>query len=110
MPHITVTLTTMEVQLLNILVLINSNILMPRLVVHDGVCMLQGDIFLEPNSYVHIIQIPYSGSSVQLIFEHVHYCLQCGWTSNILMHDVYTNGKVWASGDAHQLVKVRVKL
>lgn len=43
----------MEFQLLNILMMINSNILMPRLVVLHGVRVLQGDIFLEPDSCLH---------------------------------------------------------
>ena len=55
----------MEVQLLNILMLINSNILMPRLVVLDGLCVLHGGIYLTLASITsrYIARAPLSNSS-----------------------------------------------
>jgi len=64
---ITMTQTSMEVQLFKILLVINSSKLMPRSLIRDGVHGLKGDIFMEPDSCLHSIRVHYSGYSIQLV-------------------------------------------
>ena len=90
----TLTYKTIEVQLFDILMLINSDILVPRLVVSDSVRVFHCDICLEPEPCLYGIRVHCLGSSVQLIWRHAHHFPQCGWTSNILAHDVSTDRQV----------------
>jgi len=71
------TYTTIDFQLLDILMLINSDILMPILVFLDTVRVFCCDIRLKPEPCLHSVWVHCLGSPVQLVWEHVHHCLQC---------------------------------
>lgn len=61
---IILTQTTIEVELLDILMLINSNILMPRLVVFDSAYLLHCDIHILPEPCLHSIEVHCLSSSI----------------------------------------------
>ena len=55
-----------EDQLFDILMMVDGGELMPSSVVHDGVHILCGDIFLEMKSCLYCIWVHFFGSSIQV--------------------------------------------
>lgn len=90
--------------------MIDGGILMPSLVAHDDVHVLNGDILMKVIFCLYCIWVHRYDSSIQLIWEHAHHHLECSWTNNILMHSVCTNLQECVGDYVHQLVEIYVHL